>query len=82
MRDPATSSFNNSPRAPITLSRELGTQAPAVNCARNYRNENVCAGRSQAGCERGCEREPAGVGAAAFRVTVVAGVCAGRAVHG
>lgn len=53
-----------------------------MNCARNYRNENVCAGRSQAGCERGCEREPASVGAAAFSVTVVAGVCAGRAVHG
>lgn len=56
--------------------------APAVNYARNYRNENVCAGRSQAGCERGCEREPASVGAAAFTVTVVVGVCAGRAVHG
>lgn len=57
-RDEATSSFNNSPRAPITPSRELGTQAPAMNCSRNYRNENVCAGRSQAGCEWGCEREP------------------------
>lgn len=53
-----------------------------VNCVRNYRNENVCAGRSQAGCEWGCEWEPASVGAAAFIATVVAEVCTGRAVHG
>lgn len=48
-------SFNNCPRA-SSLPCEPGTQAPALNCRRNYRNENVCAGRSQAGCaSRGCE---------------------------
>ena len=40
-----------------SLPCELGTQAPVLNCRRNYRNENVCAGRSQAGCASGgCER--------------------------
>lgn len=40
-----------------SLPCEPGTQALALNCERNYRNENVCAGRSQAGCaSRGCEQ--------------------------
>lgn len=48
--DAATSSFSASPRAPITPSCASWGHRHALNCRRNYRNENVCAGRSQAGC--------------------------------